>query len=153
MKRITISGLAILLALCLVAPAMAQSKTDKCGNVRIVVDVKSGSSWSDNALELALLKDGGGWVNVHTGKNVAAKKGQKLRFNFNDGQSHKVNVTASSSSDAVNVSGGSTAAIVLVDVTGSGQAAVHFEVTGADNPKAKEKVSGCPGGNFYLEIE
>ena len=109
-------------------------------------------TWSNDAFELALLKDGGGWVVAATGKNVPAKKGQKLRFNFNDGQSHPVNVSASSKSNAVDVRGGSTGAIVLADVKAGGStAAVNFEITGADNAKAK--VAGCPGGNFYIEIE
>lgn len=154
MKRVTISALTVLLALCLVAPAVAQTKTAKCGHIRIVVDLDDGSGWSNDYLELALLEDGGGWVVAegdHRGQNVAAKKGNKLRFNFNDGANHPVDVNCTTKSNSVAVSAGSRPAIVLVDVKGGGQAAVHFEITGAANPKAN--IGGCPGGNFYIEIE
>ncbi len=156
MKRIAIPVLAVLTALCLVVPAAAQKKMAKCSNIQASVDVKTGGgAWENDHLKLGLLSTGGGWVIMegeNKGENCPATKGQKLRFNFNDGAGHMVNVKASSKAGKVKVREGSRPAIVLVDVTGSdGRASIHFEITGSPNPKAK--VGGCPGGNFYLEIE
>ena len=154
MKRIAISCLVALVVLSLAVPAAAQNKMQKCGHIKIAVDVNDGSGWKNDYLELALLEEGGGWVvaeGEHRGQNVAAKKGHKLRFNFNDGANHPINVAASTKSKSAQVSEGSRPAICLMEVTGSGRIAVHFDITGAPNPKAK--VGGCPGGNFYVEVE
>ncbi len=156
MKRIAIPVLVVLTALCLVLPAAAQNKMGKCGSIQASVDLKTGGgAWENDHLKLALAETGGGWVIMEgpdKGKNCPAAKGHKLRFNFHDGAGHMVHVKASSKAGKVKVREGSRPAIVLVDVTGSGgRAAIHFEVTGSPNPKAK--IGGCPGGNFYLEIE
>ena len=155
MKSYVTIVLALLLLVSLASVAGAQDKLQKCKNIHIVVDVQEGSSWSNSIHELALLEEGGGWVikdGDHKGKNVPAKRGQKLRFNFNDGHNHMVDVTCSTKSDNCKVKPGSRPAIALVDVTGSNtRAAIHFDITGSPNPNAK--INDCPGGNFYLEIE
>lgn len=154
MKRVMIACSAVLLALCLVAPAAAQDKTVKCSEIRISVDLNDGSGWTNNYLDLALLEEGGGWVVAsgdHRGENVAAKKGNKLRFNFHDGQGRSVDVNATTKSKAVELSAGNRPATVLANVTGTGTAAVNFEITGSPNTKAR--IGGCPGGNFYIESQ
>lgn len=156
MKKFIVSALALVMILGLATAASAQpNKMAKCGNIQASVDMHDGSKWNNNQIQLSLLEKAGGWVissGPQKGKNCPATKGQKLRFNFNDGANHPVNVKPSSKSGMVNVRSGSRPAIVLVDVKGAGtRAAIHFEITGSPNPKAK--VDGCPGGNFYLEIE
>lgn len=156
LKNYAIAAFAVLMLLSVASVAGAQDKMDKCKNIRIEVDVNKGSgNWDNGAYELALMETGGGWVinsGDMKGKNVPAKKGQKLRFNFNDGNGHMVDVTCSTKSGSCNARPGSRPAIVLVDVTGANtRAAVNFEITGS--PNAKAKINGCPGGNFYLEIE
>ena len=155
-KRIAITCLATLVVLSLAAPAVAQNKMQKCGHIRLAVDVNEGSGWKNDVYELALQEEGGGWVILegeHQGQNVPAKKGHKLRFNFNDGAKHMINVNASTKTKSAAVKAGSRPAISLVDVTGNSGStmAVHFDITGSPNPKAK--IGGCPGGNFYISVQ
>ena len=155
MKNLLTTALAFFMILAITTAAGAQDKMQKCKDVRVVVDVQNGNDWTNSVYELALLEGGGGWVIASgdlKGKNVPAKKGQKLRFNFNDGHNHMVDVKCTSKSDNCKVKEGSRPAIVLVDVTGSNTtAAIHFDITGSPNSNAK--LNDCPSGNFYLDIE
>lgn len=154
-KNLTWTVLIAVLALALATSATAQNKMQKCGQIRIVVDLHDGSDWTNDYAELAMLDEAGGWVimsGARKGENVQAVRGQKLRFNFNDGADHMVDVKCSSKSQAANVKAGSRPAIALVDVTGKNTTtAIHFDIQGSPNPKAK--INGCPGGNFYIDVK
>lgn len=155
----TVALLVLSLALLFTAAASAQDKTQECSHIEIVVDVnKSAGNWSNGAYVLKLQGKGQGWTiyepEDQRGGNVKASGGTKLRFNINDGANHPVNVSpATGGGKALNVRSGSRPAIILVDVgpSQSKTGAVKFSIAGANNDKAK--INGCPGGNFYIDLE
>ena len=150
--RVTAALLAATITAALLAatPAVAQDKVQQCSSIQITVDEQKGpGNWANTIETLKLRTQGQGWtteINAH----VKATKGKKYRLNFGDG-THPIDVKASASGSALEVTEGSRPAIVLVDVqSGSGAHAIRFEITGASSPRAK--INGCPGGSLYFDI-
>ncbi len=159
LRPFVIAIIALSFGLLVTVSASAQDKTQACSNIQIVVDVnKSAGNWSNGAYVLKLQGRGQGWTIAEPGdqrgQNIKVPGGTKLRFNFNDGANHPVNVSPSTGDGkALNVRSGSRPAIVLVDVgpSQSKTGAVKFTIDGANNDKAK--INGCTGGNFYIDLE